>query len=499
MWRESHQSKADNAQLVGLAVSQQVPLLNGQTPTKRICVIGAGAAGLAVLKAISQTSYFKTGSWHIIAYEARSKVGGVWFPAQPVDDPPLTPLYDSLTTNLPHPVMGYTEYLFPPSTPLFPAAATVQTYLESYASHFNLLPLIRFDTSAINATWSTSHWKITISTDETLEFDHLVVANGHYRLPRVPDIPGLEHWMTTRKAFHSAWYRKPLQVDFGLKVLVVGAGPSGRDIATEMRTHARTVIHSVTGGVSQGDEHFKIRGKPLHFYDDGRVLFEGDVIEEDVDHCILATGFQLDFPFFDDDVIKTGEVPPHPPLAPDLYNSRYHVFPLAKYLFPLQRHYPASSVAFMALLFRVAPFPVAEAQARAIIQAFADPSSLDIEREGEVVLSRSQKLASEGASTPLQLSKAWFRFNEAEQWDYRDELFAYAAESGDCPSIKVRDWEKEMYAAKDLLRETWVDLERKGESRKWVDGVGENGVQEWVDVMYRLVRHARGEERAKCE
>ncbi|KIL00908.1 hypothetical protein PAXRUDRAFT_821104 [Paxillus rubicundulus Ve08.2h10] len=497
MWWESRPSKAENAQLVGLAGSQSVLLPNGQTPTKRICVIGAGPAGLAMLKAISQTLYFKTGSWNIIAYESRSKVGGVWFPAQPMDDPPLTPLYDSLTTNLPHPVMGYTEYLFPPSTPLFPAAATVQTYLESYASHFNLLPLIRFNTSVINATWSKSHWRVTISTDETLEFDHLVVANGHYRLPRMPDIPGLEHWITARKAFHSAWYRKPH--DFGLKVLVVGAGPSGRDIATEMRTHARTVIHSVTGGVSQGDEHFKTRGTPLHFHDDGRVLFEGDVVEEGVDQCILATGFQMDFPFFNDDVIKTGEVPPHPPLPPDLYNSRYHIFPLAKYLFPLQRHYPASSVAFMTLLFRVAPFPVAEAQARAIIRAFADPSSLDLEQEGEAVLSRSQKLASEGASAPLQMSKSWLRLDEAEQWAYRDELFAYAAESGDCPSFKVRDWEKEMYAAKDLLREAWVDLEKKGGSREWVDGVGENGVQEWVDMMYRLVRHARGEERAKCE
>lgn len=49
-----------------------------QAPSKRICVIGTGAAGLAVLKYLSQTSYFKTGSWSVIAYESRSKVGGIW-------------------------------------------------------------------------------------------------------------------------------------------------------------------------------------------------------------------------------------------------------------------------------------------------------------------------------------------------------------------------------------------------------------------------------------
>lgn len=50
-----------------------------QAPSKRICVIGAGAAGLAMLKYLSQTSYIKTGSWTVIAYESRSKVGGIWY------------------------------------------------------------------------------------------------------------------------------------------------------------------------------------------------------------------------------------------------------------------------------------------------------------------------------------------------------------------------------------------------------------------------------------
>ncbi|KIJ69057.1 hypothetical protein HYDPIDRAFT_172541 [Hydnomerulius pinastri MD-312] len=472
-----------------------VPVTSSKSsaPTKRICVVGAGPAGLAALKAISETPYFTSGSWNIIAYEARSKVGGVWFPAPPIDNPPITPMYDSLTTNLPHPVMGYTSYSFPPSTPLFPVAATVQTYLESYASHFNLLPLIRFNTTVISAVWSDSYWKVTVSTNETLEFDHLIIANGHYRLPRIPDIPGLEQWLATGKAFHSAWYRKPQ--DYGYKVLVVGAGPSGTDIATEMRSHASTVIHSVTGGTSEGDESFKIRGRPLQFYEDGRVLFEGNIAEDNVDHCILATGFQIDFPFFDDNIIKIGQVPPHPPLPPDLYNSTYHVFPLAKFLFPLQSHYPASSVAFMALLFRVAPLPLAEAQAQAIIRAFADPSSLDVKQEMETVLSRSQKLADEGASTPLQLAKIWFRFTEEEQWGLRDELFEYAAEGGHCPAIKVTQWEKEIYQEKNLMREAWRDLESMGESQKWVDGVGEHGLQEWVDMMYRVLKYGQGVDR----
>lgn len=387
--------------------------------------------------------------------------------------------------------MGYTEYLFPPSTPLFPVAATVQTYLESYASHFNLIPLIRFNVSVTRANWVRNHWSVTISTGEVLEFDHLVVANGHYRCPNVPDIPGLDHWITTKTASHSAWYRRP--DEFGRKVLVVGGGPSGRDIVTEMRNHGRTVVHSVSGSISRDDGYLKLRGEPLHFYDDGRVLFEQGNVEEKIDHCILATGFQMDFPFFDGETIKIGDVPLHPTLPPDLYNSRRHVFPLAKYLFPLQSHYPVSSVAFMTLLFRVAPLPIAEAQARAVVRAFADPASLDLKQEASNVLSRSRALAAAGSSTSLQLAKTWFRLSEAEQWDYRDELFAYAAESGDCPATKVTTWEKEMYANKDILRAAWVDLEKENESQGWVEGVGQGGVQEWVEMMYRLLQRTRNQ------
>lgn len=388
--------------------------------------------------------------------------------------------------------MAYTSYSFPPSTPLFPVAATVQAYLESYAVDFNLLPLIRFNTSVENATWDSAHWKVTISTGETLEYDNLIVANGHYRMPRIPDIPGLSEWINRGKAIHSAWYRRP--EGFVKKVLVVGAGPSGKDISTDMRSHADTVIHSVTGGLDEGDEHFKRRGRPLQFYEDGHVLFEGN-ITEDVDYCILATGFKMDFPFFRDDVIQTGEVPQHPPLPSDLYNSTYHVFPLVKFLFPLQARYPPHSVAFMTLLFRVAPLPLAEAQAQAIIRAFADPSSLDYEAESKAVLSRSQKLVGDGASTPLQLAKIWFRFTEDEQWGYRDELYAYGSESGECFPTKVTDWEKETYHEKDILREAWRELERRGEAHEWVDGVGKNGSEEWVEMMYKLLRHARGQDK----
>ena len=51
-----------------------------------------------------------------------------------------------------------------------------------------------------------------------------------------------------------------------------------------------------------------------------------------------------------------------------------------------------------------------------------------------------------------------------------------------------------MYDAKGILREEWRDLERLGEAEEWVRGVGagkgEKGVEEWVELMRRLLRRA---------
>ncbi|KAG6335203.1 hypothetical protein ID866_3874 [Astraeus odoratus] len=388
--------------------------------------------------------------------------------------------------------MGFTSYSFPPSTPLFPPWKTVLAYLRSYAHHFQLLPYIRFNTTVTSAKWHEIGWEVTVSTGETLPFDHVIVANGHYRLPRIPSIPGVERWLNTGKASHSAWYRKPEM--FGKKVLVVGGGASGRDISAEMRLHATTVIHSVTGAVPEGNESHRRVGRTVQLYDDGRVLFEDGIIEEDVDYCILATGYEMDFPFFGPDVIHLGQVPSHPPLPPDLYNSTYHVFPLAKFLFPLQDNYPVSSVAFMTLPYKVVPMPLAEAQAYAIVRVFADPHSLNRQREAERICARSEHLARKGASTPGELAKRWRIFTGTEQWDYRDELYAFAAESGDGPVFEVREWEKTMYFEKNILRGAWEALERSGEAHEWVDGVGENGIEEWVDMMERLLKYAKGDD-----
>ncbi|KAI0326143.1 FAD/NAD-P-binding domain-containing protein [Cubamyces sp. BRFM 1775] len=505
---------------------------------RSICVIGAGPAGLAAVKIIKDSQHHKDGLWTVTAFEARDEIGGIWLPAPAIGDPPLTPLYDSLTTNLPHPVMAYTSFSFPPSTPLFPPASTVLEYMKAYAAHFELTPHIRLNTPVLSTTRDSisGKWTVTVrfaqaNSDETITFDHLIVANGHYRIPRFPNTPGLNAWLEAKKAFHAVYYRNPADFGDARTVLVVGAGPSGQDLCTDLLASGRTVVHSVTGAVREymRDSRLKIRGRVAKYLDpqDGKVVFEDGSEESGIGCAVLATGYKIDFPFLGPDIVRQAVPPPVPPLPRALYNSTYHVFPLARHIFPLvdADELPASSIAFIGLPVRVAPLPLLEAQMRAVLHVFAQPDALDPTQEAIDIISRYEALRAqisarrppsspgagtgtsaassnaplsqadgtpleaEGDSLELAIARAWHRFDGHEQFEYRDALHAFAGHP-----TRVPAWEVEMYDAKGVLREEWRDLERSGLAEEWVRGVGEaggeEGIQQWVELMRRLLKRA---------
>ncbi len=103
------------------------------------------------------------------------------------------PLYDSLTTNVPHPVMGFHTLLYPPSTPLRPPTADIKQYLRSYAETFQLMQHILLNSAVNKAVWNGSSWLVNVSSsDETFDLDKLIVANGHYHVLCCPDMSGVD-------------------------------------------------------------------------------------------------------------------------------------------------------------------------------------------------------------------------------------------------------------------------------------------------------------------
>ncbi|KAI0631070.1 FAD/NAD(P)-binding domain-containing protein [Trametes polyzona] len=481
-----------------------------QQPEKNICVIGAGPSGLGAVKIIKDAPEFKAGKWAVTAFEAREKLGGVWNPAPADVDPPLTALYDSLTTNTPHPLMSYTSYPFPPETPLYPPAGVVLTYLQDYAKEFDLLPHIRFNTAVLSAHWNAAvqRWDVVVQGEEHLQFDLILVANGHYRVPRIPDTKGLDAWRSQGKVTHSVWYRRP--EDYTGKLLVVGGGYSGMDVASETRPFATGVIHSITGAAPEDHDggKFKKRGRVVEYLNaaEGKVVFEDGTTESGIDHVVLATGYQFNFPFLSSPEVESALPPQIPPFPEVLYNSTYHIFPLGKHLFPLVTSYPPSSIAFLGLPLRVAPLPLTEIQTQVALKVFADPSSLDLAREADALRARYDAFrtslasktaslnpsaasdpASEARALEVAIADAWFRFGFTEQFDYRDELYEFVG-----TAYRVPTWERELFEEKDLLREKCRELDRRGLAAEWLRGVGAgtDPVQEWADFMWKVLKEA---------
>ena len=412
--------------------------------------------------------------------------------------------------------MSFAVLPFPPSTPVYPPAKAVEDYLNSFITHFDLSSNIRLNTTveSLERDETNTFWRVSLSGpgygNEWLRFDKVVVANGHYRIPRIPNIPELDNWLAAGKATHSAWYRRP--VDSGSTPLVVGGGFSGRDIATEIAglPSTSTVYFSVAEPPLDPPRNSKVQYRarvteflPLDGKGKGKVRYE-DGNEDEVDSCVLATGYKMVYPFLSDSLVQTSLPPaPIPPIPKDkLYNSTYHLFPLIRYLFPVTDKYPPTSLAFPGLLIRVIPFPLVEAQSHAMVKLWASPELLDTDAEVDAIISRYERLKDRFEGDELQVAKRYFTFDIPEQFHYRDELFtlAYGEDEETLKKYLAPEWHEELYLYTALLRAEWERMEETGEAEDFVKGVGEVSSDEWEKLMRKLLERVLAKrERSEIE
>ena len=87
-------------------------------------------------------------------------------------------------------------------------------------------------------------WKVTVydvktHTEKRYEYDAVMICNGHNSKISMPDIPGMSDFQGV--SMHSKIYRIP-DPFAGKRVLVVGGGPSGCDIAVKLLNAAKKVL-----------------------------------------------------------------------------------------------------------------------------------------------------------------------------------------------------------------------------------------------------------------
>src|SRR5579875_2921688 len=202
---------------------------------RRVAVIGAGAGGVCAAKHLLQHGA------DVTVYELGSHVGGLWVYD---NDNGRSAAYGSLHINSEPSVTSYPDYPFPDGTPLFPTHREVAAYLESYARHFGVYERIRFKTGVSSVTQRSGGGWTLKTTAGTEDFDAVVVASGHQAAPSHPpyakDFAG--------EYLHSFSYREPDPFK-GKRVLVVGVGNSGLDIAADVCTLATRCVVAVRSPV----------------------------------------------------------------------------------------------------------------------------------------------------------------------------------------------------------------------------------------------------------
>jgi cation diffusion facilitator CzcD-associated flavoprotein CzcO len=212
--------------------------------TNKYCIIGAGSSGLAAAKNLKACSI----PFDVI--EAEDDVGGNWYYGKP-----RSSVYRSTHLISSKPLTEYTDFPMPAHYPDFPSHSQVWEYLRSYARAFGLYETIEFNTSVDRIEPAENDWEVTLSPQQTRRYRGVIIANGHNWDPKYPDYQGTFDGIT----LHSAQYKTP-EVLRDKRVLVVGAGNSGCDIAVESAQNAAKTFHSVRRGYYYVPKYFF--GKP---------------------------------------------------------------------------------------------------------------------------------------------------------------------------------------------------------------------------------------------
>ncbi|CAH1434651.1 unnamed protein product [Lactuca virosa] len=170
------------------------------TESLNIAVIGAGTSGLLTARE----------NHRVTVFEKSNRLGGTWLyePQVEADDVlHLDPnrsivhssLYSSLRTNLPRPLISFSDYSFEDKyygdPRMFPGHEEVLKFLQDFANEFGVTEVIRFTSEVVRVDSLDGdfvvEWK-TMEVGSVAEvFDAVVVCSGHHTEPRIADdVPG---------------------------------------------------------------------------------------------------------------------------------------------------------------------------------------------------------------------------------------------------------------------------------------------------------------------
>lgn len=196
---------------------------------EKYLVIGAGPSGLAMAKSL------KTMEIPYNHVEADNDVGGNWYHGA----------YDTANLLSSKDVTEFPDYPMPDSYPDFPSRRQMYDYYVSYTDHYQLRANIQFNKKVVFVRPVENNlWEVIFEDGTQTVYKGVIICNGHHWSKRYPEFEG----EFNGESFHSKDYKSPDQLR-GKKILIVGAGNSAFDIASESARVGKEAYMSVRRGI----------------------------------------------------------------------------------------------------------------------------------------------------------------------------------------------------------------------------------------------------------
>ncbi|CAN7998938.1 unnamed protein product [Ixodes hexagonus] len=410
-----------------------------------VAVIGAGSSGLPSIKSCLEEGL------DVVCFERTEGLGGLWrYRESPLEG--VGSVARNTVLNSSKEFSAYSDFPPGPEVPNFLHHTGMLEYLRLYSEKFRLEHHIRYN-HLVTSVRETDDRRWTVRGTDTVSgvpfevtADAVMVCSGHHAVPKLPNYPGLDQF--AGRITHAHDYRRASSFE-DRRVLVVGLGNSGGDIAAELSYVASQVYVSTRRGtwvatrlgphgqpmdltlctralntarsllpfdlacrayehrLNRHFDHKLYQLQPSHraldqqpFVNDvlpariltGTVQVKGNVSRFSTDTVEFEDGSRV---AVDDVILATGYVKRYDFLPEDvaacITESRVELF---KFIFPAGRH-RAPAMAFIGLVDPIGGFwPVAEMQARYACRVLSGNLALpDVDRQSKEAAKRASVLA----------------------------------------------------------------------------------------------------------
>jgi cation diffusion facilitator CzcD-associated flavoprotein CzcO len=206
-----------------------------------VLVVGAGPAGLAVAATL------KGKGRRPLVIEKSTQVGASW-----------RNHYERLHLHTVKALSALPGLSFPDEAPRYVSRQGVVDYLAAYAAQAGIEPCFGEEATTI-VRESDGRWRVSTRSGRSFAADTVVVTTGANNHPFMPRIDGEEHFRPRGRIVHSRDYRdaRPFA---GERVLVVGMGNTGAEVALDLAEHGVAAALSVRSPVNI--VHRDVLGRP---------------------------------------------------------------------------------------------------------------------------------------------------------------------------------------------------------------------------------------------